>query len=72
MSKTVGIITKIDPQKGLVYVSTEYGTSIFELLSGNNIDEGDKISWKENFPLGDCEIFNITKEEKQEVYFQNH
>ena len=72
MSKTIGIVTSIDDQKGLVYLNTDYGTSIIELLTAVDIDLGDELSWTENFPLGGCTILNITKDEKQEVYFQNH
>lgn len=68
-----GIIKRIDLNKGLVYVDTENGdNTIFEIISDDNFESGDRVFWKEHYPLGDCEIFNITKNEKSEVYFQDH
>ncbi len=68
-----GQITNINLQKGMVAVLTDTeGYSIFEILSDDNFEIGDEVVWNENHPLGDCEIDNVTQDEKQEVYFQNH
>jgi hypothetical protein len=66
-----GIITEINAQRGMVSVKTDNGFSIFELLSHENINVGDKLEWNTD-ALGDCQVKNITQDETIEVYFQNH
>ncbi|MCC9061442.1 hypothetical protein [Flavobacterium piscisymbiosum] len=67
------IVKKIDYQKGFVYVSTEENnTSMFEMLSDDNFEIEDVLSWEEYEHLGHCEIKNITQNEIVEVFFQNH
>ena len=45
---------------------------MFEMLSDDNFEIEDVLSWKEYEPLGHCEIKNITQNEVVEVFFQNH
>lgn len=67
------IVKKIDYQKGEVTVETEDNNiSVFEMLSDDNFEIEDVLSWKEYKPLGHCEIKNITQDEEVEVFFQNH
>ena len=67
------IVKKIDYQKGFVYVETEYNSiSMFEMLSDDNFEIEDVLSWEEYQPLGHCEIKNITQNEEVEVFFQKH
>jgi len=67
------IVKKIDYQKGFVYVENEYNNiSMFEMLSDDNFEMDDVLSWDEYEPLGHCEIKNITQNEIVEVFFQNH
>ena len=42
------------------------------MLSDDNFEIEDVLSWKEYKPLGHCEIKNITQDEEVEVFFQNH
>ena len=48
------------------------GYSIIELISDHELYVGDIVSWNEDHPLGDCIIVNHTRNEKIDVYFQNH
>lgn len=67
------IVKKIDYQNGEVTVETEDNNiSVFEMLSDDNFEIEDILSWKEYKPLAHCEIKNITQNEVVEVYFQNH
>ena len=67
------IVKKIDYQKGFVYVETEDNSiSMFEMLSDDNFEIEDVLSWEEYQPLGHCEIKNITQNEEVEVFFQKH
>lgn len=67
------IVKKIDYQKGEVTVETEDNNiSVFEMLSDDNFEIEDILSWKEYEPLGHCKIKNITQNEVVEVFFQNH
>ena len=68
-----GTISNINWNRGMIAVLTESEDySVFELLSEENIDIGDEVSWHENHPLGDCKITNHTKNEIIEIYFQDH
>jgi hypothetical protein len=68
-----GKIIDINWKRGMVGVQTETeGLSIFEMLSDDNFQLGDEVSWEESQPLGDCIISNLTQSEKASVYFQNH
>lgn len=67
------IIKQIDYQNGFVYVETEDNNiSKFEILSDDNFEIEDVLSWKEYEPLGHCKIKNLTQNEVVEVFFQNH
>lgn len=67
------IVKKIDYQNGFVYVSTkDNNISMFELLSDDNFEIEDLLSWEEYEPLGHCKIKNITQNEIVEVFFQKH
>ena len=68
-----GIIIDINQKRGMVAVQTQTeGISVFEMLSDDNFELSDEVSWSEDKPLGDCDIRNITKDEIGSVYFQNH
>ncbi|MCT4664980.1 MAG: hypothetical protein N4A45_07075 [Flavobacteriales bacterium] len=67
-----GEITKIEKETGMIYVSTDSGDSIFEMISDDNLSVGDKLYWREHNPFGDCMVTNLTTGEKIGVYFQDH
>ena len=56
----------------MVYVNTEQGISVFEIVSDDNFQVGDSVKWAENNPLGDYHIFNETTGEIQKVHFKSH
>jgi hypothetical protein len=67
-----GVVYKINARVGMVAVETEEDFSVFEIISSDEVEVGDEISWKEHRPLGRSEIINHTSGERFEVYFQNH
>jgi len=68
-----GKIFEINQKRGMVAVLTESENfSIFEILTYDNFEIDDEVSWTENHPLGDCKIKNLTKNEMFIAYFQNH
>ncbi len=68
-----GTIFKINHRRGMVAILTENGDfSIFELLGGDPVEEGDEVSWKNDTGLGSEQLRNITQQETYEVFFQNH
>lgn len=68
-----GKIKYINPNRGMVAVLTEDGHySIFELLGGDTVEEGDVVSWIDDTALGGEMLTNHTQGERFEVYFQNH
>jgi len=57
----------------MVAVQTTDGNfSVFELLSDDPVDIGDKVFWFQATPLGSTLLTNITQKRIFEVYFQNH
>ena len=68
-----GTIFKINHRRGMVAILTENGDfSVFELLGGDPVEEGDEVSWKNDTGLGSEQLRNITQQETYEVFFQNH
>jgi hypothetical protein len=68
-----GIITNINHRKGMVAVLTaNEDYSIFETTNSEDYEIQDRVSWEDEHPLGDCKLMNLTKNEKESVYFQNH
>lgn len=68
-----GVIAKINPHRGMVGVKTENGDfSVFELLSGDEVNIGDHVEWSNDTVLGDAVIKNKTSGTAFAVYFQNH
>jgi hypothetical protein len=68
-----GTIHKVNWNKGMVGVLTEQGDfSVFELLGGDSVEEGDEVFWENDTGLGSEMLKNITQNETFEVYFQNH
>lgn len=66
-----GRIYKI--HRGMVAVLTENENfSIFELIGGDTVEEGDEVYWENDTGLGDETLHNLTQDSKFEVYFQNH
>ena len=67
-----GEVVHINHQKGMIAVLTELGEySIIESI-GDEAEEGDQLSWKDDYPLGGETIRNLTQGMTMEVYFQNH
>jgi len=68
-----GVIHLINKQMGLAAIQTENKDfSVIEFLDENPSEEGDEVYWDCNTPLGSTIIVNLTKRQKNEVYFQNH
>jgi hypothetical protein len=68
-----GIIYDINPQRGMVAVQTENEDfSIFEIVSQDAIEIGQKVSWKETHPAASTIITNHTTGVRFRVLFQNH
>lgn len=67
-----GIVHYINQQRGIVAVITEQGYSIFEIISGDNVEVGDSVSWRDDTALGGEILTNHTQGDRYEVYFQNH
>ena len=68
-----GVVTEINANRGMVAVRTNSGDfSIFEMLSSDEIEIHDEISWENDTGLGHEFVKNISKNTKFEVYFQNH
>lgn len=68
-----GVIAKINPHRRMVGVKTENGDySIFELLSGDELNVGDHVEWSNETIPGDAVIKNKTASTAFAVYFQNH
>ena len=68
-----GTVAEINPQRGMVAISTEDdGFTIVELLGEWDIDVGDSIAWENGYGLG-TEIYqNLTRRNQGQVYVQNH
>ena len=68
-----GTIYDINPKRGMVAVQTDNGDfSIFEIISANQVEIGQEVSWSGNTPTGSAMITNHGSGERFEVYFQNH
>ena len=68
-----GTIYDINENRGMAGVLTEEGDfSVFELLSGDAVEKGDKVQWEGDTALGDELLTNVTQATKFHVYFQNH
>jgi hypothetical protein len=67
-----GIIVDINHRRGMVAIRTDHGFSILELLSGDPVEVGDQVTWKDDTALGGEILHNQTQSESYEVYFQNH
>jgi hypothetical protein len=69
----VGTITSINSDRGMVAVLTEgAGYSVFELLSGADIEIGDGVRWANDTGMGSEMITDLRTAKRFEVYFQNH
>jgi hypothetical protein len=67
-----GTVQHINPVRGMVAVLTDDGDySIVELI-GDEVEIGDVVSWTGDTPLGGDTLVNHTRNEKLDVYFQNH
>jgi len=68
-----GIIYAIDPRRGMVVVkTTDSKFSVFELVSDDPVDLGDKVHWFQATSLGSTLLTNITQNRIFQVNFQNH
>jgi hypothetical protein len=68
-----GVVKYINPTRGMVAVLIEDGQySVFELLGGDPVEQGDVVSWLDDTALGSELITNHTQKQRYEVYFQNH
>ena len=67
-----GRVIHIHHQRGMVAIETEGGElSVLELLD-DEVEVGDELQWKGDYPLGSETIKNISQATSMEVYFQNH
>lgn len=69
---TRGKIRKINKARLMVAVDAKLGISIFEMYTDREINVGDDVSWSGDTPTGDTTLMNHTKNERFDVYFQNH
>lgn len=67
-----GYVAEINHGRGMVAIDTSHGYSIFELMGGDEFEVGDEVSWVEDTVLGSAYVTNRTRNERCEVYFQNH
>ena len=68
-----GEIAAKNMKRGMVAIRTEGGDySVFELLSYEDVQIGDPVSWRNDKGLGHEVLFNRRTAIKIEVYFQNH
>ncbi len=66
-------MTLINPQRGMAAVLTEDdGYTIIEMIGGLEVELGDELSWANDYGLGSEMYRNLTKDERDEVYVQNH
>lgn len=67
-----GRVVHVNQHRGMVAVLTEDEEySIIELL-GDDVEVGDVLRWKGDYPLGGETIRNLTQGMSIEVFFQNH
>ena len=68
-----GRVYAINPQRGMVAIETEnYGFTIIELLSDEDIELGDEMNWANDTGMGSETYHNRTKNQKMDVFVQNH
>jgi hypothetical protein len=68
-----GQVFAMNPRRGMVAIETEgHGFTIIELLSDDDIEIGDEMSWSDDTGLGSETYRNITKGTRMDVYVQNH
>ena len=67
-----GTVFAINLQRGMVAIDTDYGFTIIELMSDDNIEIGDEMAWTDDTALGSETYTNRSKGERMEVYVQNH
>lgn len=66
-------MTLINPQRGMAAVLTEDdGYTIIEMIGGLEVELGDELSWANDYGLGSEMYRNLTQDERDEVYVQNH
>jgi len=68
-----GIVYKTNPESGVVACQTDQGSfTIFKILNGNAVKEGNEIFWENSIYLGLTMITGKTLNETFEVYMLNH
>ena len=67
-----GIVSAINPRRGMVALQTGHGFTIIELLGNDEIEIGDELCWSDDTGLGSENYRNITKGTRFEVFVQNH
>ncbi len=67
-----GTVFAINRQRGMVAIDTEYGFTIIELMSDDNIEVGDEMAWADDTAMGSETYVNRSKGERMDVYVQNH
>lgn len=68
-----GKVVAINPRRGMVAIATEdSGFTIIELTSGWNLEVGDVITWANGYGLGFETYENLTQQNREEVFVQNH
>ena len=68
-----GVVHSMSPRRGMVAILTESaGFTIIEMLSQDDIEIGDEMSWEDDTGLGSETYTNVTKGERFDVFVQNH
>ena len=68
-----GKIYAMNSQRGMVAIATKnQGFTIIELLSNEEFELGDEMSWQNDTGLGGQTYLNMTKKNKMDVFVQNH
>ena len=69
----VGTVAQVNSRSAMVAVVTDRGDySIFEVIGGEEFEEGDVVSWAEDAPLGGHNVRNHRSGDVADVFFQNH
>lgn len=68
-----GTIKAINASRGMIGVLTEDDAyTIIEMLSDDNFEVGDNLTWSNDYGMGHTKYRNVTKGYISEVYVQNH
>ena len=68
-----GTVKEVNSRRGMVGILTEDDAfTIIELLSEDEFQVGDFLTWEDGYGMGHTDYRNVTKGFVAEVYVQNH